>query len=83
MYPNFGTNRNNFPFGTNRKFIILGVPKLKHNMVVAKHEFFGRQHFISLGIITKPENLTKVYAAIDAGNSVLYLFGYKAGFSPH
>ena len=30
IYLNFGTPKNNFPFGTNGKFIILGVPILKH-----------------------------------------------------
>ena len=31
MYPNFGTPKIiNFPFGTTGKFIILGVPILKH-----------------------------------------------------
>ena len=35
MCPNFGTPKNNkFPFGTNGKFIILGVPILKHITVV-------------------------------------------------
>ena len=29
----------NFPFGTNGKFIILGVPKLKHNRVFLIGEF--------------------------------------------
>ena len=34
MYPNFGIHKNNFPFGTNRNLLSLGVPKLKHIAVV-------------------------------------------------
>ena len=35
IYLNFGTPKiMNFPFGTNGKFIILGVPILKHNRVI-------------------------------------------------
>ena len=36
MCPDFGTPKTiNFPFGTNGKFIILGVPILKHITVIA------------------------------------------------
>ena len=42
MCPNFGTPKMiNFPFGTNGKFIMLGVPVLKHITVHCLPNFYG------------------------------------------
>ena len=45
IYLNFGTPKiMNFPFGTNGKFIILGVPILKHIRVLFISMFYCSDH---------------------------------------
>ena len=44
MCPNFGTPKIiNFPFGTNGKFIILGVPILEHITVISLSEYASQE----------------------------------------